>query len=610
MAQGSSSGTSSRRHGRNDHDTASIASSRYADADWEAKEALRQRELEEARARATQMEKTMRWWSDCTANWREKWSKVRNERNKAREESKTLRTKLDAAMKDINSFKREKMELETQNDQLKKEVEKIHLLLLKHAGQWDQQLLDALQSEDPEKDLNAVIDTEVCSEVGPASPRNSVLLESAEPGSGSSIDQFSIHEHLQTKPVKDQDDKDILQIVHDKDTFIEEYVLQGAVPRHAVELYNNAKENAVDKDLDGLEHFNHDDISSLLSCSEVQERRSDSKVPRNNPCSDILSVDKRFSQNLDSDSSSDRDFLLQKLSVLQLRLDEASKTIQAEREEKSTLHRGIERLQGELSAARGRCEELCVSRQDVVRELLQLRENDPESDPLGDHLPSLAAALQELQEEANPRSGTERRLAELRTELERLQAENASEWGRRERLESDKQALERDNKKLRIELRDLQDRLERRARPTSQTDSDSVQLQQLAQELADRTKELADVKHSHNKLKKVLQDKSTELAHAVRRAEQYEAEVKRLRGRVEELKRELAVAEDEVDGATNNIRKLQRTNEELQEQVESLQLQVEHLHSRLRTSSAVPRIPPRCPTLYARDGSDGDIDDY
>lgn len=37
----------------------------------------RQRELEEARARTTQMEKTMRWWSDCTANWREKWAKVR-----------------------------------------------------------------------------------------------------------------------------------------------------------------------------------------------------------------------------------------------------------------------------------------------------------------------------------------------------------------------------------------------------------------------------------------------------------------------------------------------------------------------------------------------------
>lgn len=71
MAHGpSTSGTSSRRH-----DPGPI-SSRFVDTEWEAKEALRQRELEEARARAAQMEKTMRWWSDCTANWREKWSKV------------------------------------------------------------------------------------------------------------------------------------------------------------------------------------------------------------------------------------------------------------------------------------------------------------------------------------------------------------------------------------------------------------------------------------------------------------------------------------------------------------------------------------------------------
>lgn len=46
-------------------------------SDWDTRESMRQRELDEARARATQMEKTMRWWSDCTANWREKWSKVK-----------------------------------------------------------------------------------------------------------------------------------------------------------------------------------------------------------------------------------------------------------------------------------------------------------------------------------------------------------------------------------------------------------------------------------------------------------------------------------------------------------------------------------------------------
>lgn len=72
--------------------------------------------------------------------------------------------------------------------------------------------------------------------------------------------------------------------------------------------------------------------------------------------------------------------------------------------------------------------------------------------------------------------------------------------------------------------------------------------------------ELTDLKHAHSKLKKVVADKTTELAHAVRRAEQYETEVKRLRSRVEELKRELAVAEDEIDSATNNIRSVYNTH--------------------------------------------------
>lgn len=58
--------------------------------------------------------------------------------------------------------------------------------------------------------------------------------------------------------------------------------------------------------------------------------------------------------------------------------------------------------------------------------------------------------------------------------------------------------------------------------------------------------ELADLKHVHSKLKKQFQEKVAELAHANRRVEQHEAEVKKLRLRVEELKKELAQAEDEV----------------------------------------------------------------
>ena len=77
---------------------------------WDGNTEMMARELEEVKLRAAQMEKTMRWWSDCTANWRDKWSKVRNERNKAREEARTLRSKLEIAVKELSSRKWEHAE--------------------------------------------------------------------------------------------------------------------------------------------------------------------------------------------------------------------------------------------------------------------------------------------------------------------------------------------------------------------------------------------------------------------------------------------------------------------------------------------------------------------
>lgn len=81
--------------------------------------------------------------------------------------------------------------------------------------------------------------------------------------------------------------------------------------------------------------------------------------------------------------------------------------------------------------------------------------------------------------------GSNRKIENLKSKLERLQAENAAEWGKRERLETEKLALERDNKKVRAEIRDLQERAERRGRPITNTESEYRNLQQ---ELADKNK--------------------------------------------------------------------------------------------------------------------------
>ncbi|XP_074733556.1 coiled-coil domain-containing protein 102B isoform X3 [Strix uralensis] len=87
-------------------------------SDWEIFEAVKIQELQEVKARAAQMEKTMRWWSDCTANWREKWSKVRGERNKAQEEARQLRIKLDGVVKELSMLKKINRDLVNENEHL------------------------------------------------------------------------------------------------------------------------------------------------------------------------------------------------------------------------------------------------------------------------------------------------------------------------------------------------------------------------------------------------------------------------------------------------------------------------------------------------------------
>ncbi len=74
----------------------------------------------------------------------------------------------------------------------------------------------------------------------------------------------------------------------------------------------------------------------------------------------------------------------------------------------------------------------------------------------------------------------------LNFQLERLQAENAQEWGKRERLETEKLALERENKKIHNEMESLQEELDKKGKMASALlDSD---LKILQQDVAERTK--------------------------------------------------------------------------------------------------------------------------
>ena len=71
-------------------------------------------------------------------------------------------------------------------------------------------------------------------------------------------------------------------------------------------------------------------------------------------------------------------------------------------------------------------------------------------------------------------------------QLEKLQAENAAEFSKREKLESEKLAMERENKNLKSEIENLQELVELKSKQASAAvDTD---LRSIHQDLSERTK--------------------------------------------------------------------------------------------------------------------------
>uniref|UniRef100_A0A674NRA3 Coiled-coil domain-containing protein 102A n=1 Tax=Takifugu rubripes TaxID=31033 RepID=A0A674NRA3_TAKRU len=481
--------------------------------DWESREELRLRELEEARARAAQMEKTMRWWSDCTANWREKWSKVRAERNRARDEVRQLRQRLDTLTKELSNVRRERQELAVENESFRQ---------------------GSHRSERTSPAASFV------GRPGEAEPVRDVALD------GQRLSQ----------------EKDLVTMESGPSSRSPEGELKDWDSRSIIASVNPA-------------------ALRTLSGTSRQERSR---------------------QLWEGISTEEEDS--GKVNALQLRLDESQKVLLKEREDKLALNKCIERLEAERSQWKLKYEELSKNKQEVLKQLNLLKEI---------HQDELGRISEDLEDELGARTSMDKKLAELRAEMERLQVENAAEWGRRERLETEKLALERDNKKLRAHAEDLEEQLaKKRRQAASALDSD---LKAIQGELFERNKELADLRHVHSKLKKQFQEKTTELAHANRRVESHEAEVKKLRLRVEELKKELGQAEDELDESHNQSRKLQRSLDEQVEQTENLQVQLEHLQSRLRRQQQNPslfgkmrsaRFGPENPDEPTSDGDEED----
>lgn len=168
---------------------------------------------------------------------------------------KQLRGTLENTIKESHSYKREKHDLELQIAQLKKEMEKIHMCLLKHAG----------QHKEPERDISG----------SPIDQLSNDGLKNVNSEDGLVTKARSFSENENSSEGKD----------------IEEYILQGAMPKDI------SKTSSVDVD------FEEKHLLQKLKVSSKNE-----------------------------DAEDDQDYLTQKVKMLQLRLEDAQKATNCEKE--------------------------------------------------------------------------------------------------------------------------------------------------------------------------------------------------------------------------------------------------------------------------------------
>lgn len=277
-------------------------------------------------------------------------------------------------------------------------------------------------------------------------------------------------------------------------------------------------------------------------------------------------IDRRHSQPSTTRSEERAGVDLIKLKHL---LEQTQHSLYEERNSKLSLSQSVELCTKENASLKKKLEEYKRQRTEALDEVsrIQLESGD-----------KLARLSLEIEGENETRNDLDRKIKDMRADIQRLQAENATEWAKRERIETEKISLERENKNLKLQLLEAEDTINRRnTNPLASTEYKTLQT-----DLYDRNKELEMLKASHLRVKKLLSEKTGELDHCQKRLGVVEEEVYSLRKRVEDLKKELVQREDEVDMKNNEIRKLQRSADEATDLNDTLQNQINTLETRLR----------------------------
>ncbi|XP_055356020.1 coiled-coil domain-containing protein 102A-like [Paramacrobiotus metropolitanus] len=188
----------------------------------------------------------------------------------------------------------------------------------------------------------------------------------------------------------------------------------------------------------------------------------------------------------------------------------------------------------------------------------------------------------ELENELAAKGQLEIKVAELRYKVEDWQQKVSCAQNQCMAAETEKLSLERETRRLRNYCDVLQSRIQQlkldRRKSISGVNGNTF--------YSDAEPERQDLRHDNQRLQKNLQDQMTELGHAIRRLEHYESEVACLRSQISLLNQELTAARQISDDHASEVERQKALNQDLQDQLESMQIQLARVQTRLEINSS------------------------
>jgi len=255
-------------------------------------------------------------------------------------------------------------------------------------------------------------------------------------------------------------------------------------------------------------------------------------------------------------------------------------------------------------------------------ELLQLHEDLAASERARKQL---QAEKDELQEEINGNSSgrnslldekrrLEARIAQLEEELdeeqgnvevlndrvrkgvlqsEQLTAELSSERSNSQKLDNERNLLDRQNKDLKVKLNELEVQIKTRSKAAMQ--ALETKIANLEEQLEVESRERQNQAKINRKIDKRVKELMLQVEDERRLADQYKEQVDKSNARLKALKRQVEDGEEEMARVTAQKRKLQRDVEEQTEAAETSQRELDQMKAKMRIAgtSGVVRAPVR-----------------